>query len=606
MPGRGNEFRVASLFARRLVRRSVQLVVIFCAAALLLTSAMSAADKPKRVIMLYSFGRDFKPWSEHAKAIRDELQVRSPWPLEIIEHSLLTARSSDASLEQAFVDYMRALYAENPPDLIISFGAPAAAFVQRYRSQLFSAAPMLFAAVEQRRVQFSILTASDTVVAVQQNLPALFGNILRVLPDTKTIAIINGDSPGERFWVSEMQRELKPLQQRVDLLWFNTLSFDEILKQSATLPPHSAIFWTQMFVDAAGSVHQGDAAFRALLDVANAPIFTHDDSFFGSRVVGGPMQSVAVDSGRTVDVAIRILSGEPPSKIRLPPSDYARPKYDWREMERWGISEANLPAGREIVFREPSIWEKYRGASLIAISLILLQAALISWLLSEQRQRRRSESTARELSGRLITGQEKERERLARELHDDITQRLAFLAIAASHDDRKVTARDLLWDRERIRDELIRLSEDVHSLSYRLHPTILVHLGLVEALKAESANYSEFAVKLELSEKDVPANLSQDVALCLFRIAQEGLRNIARHAGAHDAAIQLRAESNGLQLTIKDDGAGFNYGQQRPAGLGLESMKQRVLLVHGKFTIRSKPGKGTILLVWVPLIEATA
>ena len=132
----------------------------------LCVSAPALSAEPRLVLALHSFGRDFKPWSEYAKAIRLELERQSPWPLDIQEHALVTARTSDDNPELAFVEYLRALYSNRQPDLIISIGAPAAAFVQRHRKQLFATAPMVLTVVDQRRVQYSTLGPNDTVVAV--------------------------------------------------------------------------------------------------------------------------------------------------------------------------------------------------------------------------------------------------------------------------------------------------------------------------------------------------------------------------------------------------------------------------------------------------------
>ncbi|MGA8885369.1 MAG: ATPase, partial [Pseudolabrys sp.] len=158
------------------------------------------AAEPKRVMLLYSFGRDFNPWSEYAKAIRTELDRQSPWPLDIIENSLITARFSDENPEAPFVEYLRALFAKHPLDLIVSIGAPAASFVQRHRQQLFATTPMVLMAVDQRRVQYSDLTANDAVVAVKINYLSAFENILKVLPDTKDVVVVVGSSPIEKFW----------------------------------------------------------------------------------------------------------------------------------------------------------------------------------------------------------------------------------------------------------------------------------------------------------------------------------------------------------------------------------------------------------------------
>src|SRR4029079_17734571 len=138
----------------------------------------------------------FKPWSEYAKSIRSELVRQSPWPLDIVENSLVTARSSDEDSEAPFAEYLRALFAKRPLDLIVSIGAPAAGFVQRHRQELFANTPMVFTAVDERRVRHSDLTADDAVVAVRIDYLGAIKNILQVLPDTTHVAVVGGCSPG--------------------------------------------------------------------------------------------------------------------------------------------------------------------------------------------------------------------------------------------------------------------------------------------------------------------------------------------------------------------------------------------------------------------------
>jgi signal transduction histidine kinase len=380
-------------------------IAALCCVAFIPASQASPAlaAEPKTVLVLHSFGRDFKPWSEYAKAIRLELERQSPWPIDIQEHALVTARSADVDPEDAFVSYLHALYSKRPPDLIISIGAPAATFVQRHRERIFPAAPMILTVVDQRRVQYSILGPNDTVVAVSIDYHTAIGNILQVLPDTNHVAIVIGTSPIEKFWREEIAREVRPLDSRLKFTWYDTLSFDEILEHAATLPPNSAIFWELMIVDAAGVVHEEGKALTRLHLGAKAPIFTYTDAFFGREIVGGSHVPVLEVGQQVGAVAVRILNGESAGSIKVPPVGMGTPKFDWRELQRWGIPESRLPPGSEIHFRTPTAWEQYRAYVFAALTAILIQTGVILWLLYEHRRRRIAEVLARTTMAELHT-----------------------------------------------------------------------------------------------------------------------------------------------------------------------------------------------------------
>ena len=376
---------------RSLNKRVYIAIATICSLMQLFVCLAASAAEPKQVMLLYSFGKDFKPWSAYATSIRAELNRQSPWPLDITEYSLVSARSGDEDPETPFVEYLRATFAKRPLDLIVSVGAPAARFVQRHRQQLFATTPMVLMAVDERRVQYSSLTSNDTVVAVRINYLAAVENILRVLPDTKDVTVVVGTSPVEKFWKEAIGKELEPLADRIRLSWTDHLSFEEFLKQARTLPPNSAIFWELMIVDAAGVVHEGGTALSRLHAVANAPIFSYDESFFGREIVGGPLLLVADSSRQTAAVAARILNGEKAGEIRVPPVQFASPMFDWREMQRWGIGENRLPPGSQIYFRDPTLWSQYRWLLILIASVILTEAALIIGLLYEHRRRRVAE-----------------------------------------------------------------------------------------------------------------------------------------------------------------------------------------------------------------------
>jgi len=221
----------------------------------------------------------------------------------------------------------------------------------------------------------------------------------------------------------------------------------------------------------------------------------------------------------------------------------------------------------------------------------------------QRAHRRRAEREAEGLAGRLVTAHEDERRRLARELHDDVTQRLAGLAIEAAdlEGHTKTTANgDAAHS---IREGLVELGEDVHALSYRLHPSVIEDLGLVEALRIECDRVAhQGALHVNFDCHDVPRKLPVDAALCLFRVAQEALRNVERHARAKNVEVSVKGQDGGVALAVRDNGAGFDPSRTgERASLGLASMRERVRLLGGRLHIQSGPGNGTSLSAWVPL-----
>jgi PAS domain S-box-containing protein len=220
-------------------------------------------------------------------------------------------------------------------------------------------------------------------------------------------------------------------------------------------------------------------------------------------------------------------------------------------------------------------------------------------------ERKQAEDALRDLSGRLISAQEEERRRLARELHDDLTQRLAVLAIEVGKVEQQLQggAEPVLEGLRRMKQEMIELSAVVHGISRQLHPSILDDLGLVNAIEAECMNFSQReGIQVKFTSKNVPATLPRDLALCLYRIAQESLRNIAKHAKTDKAVVSLAGTDGGILLSVRDYGMGFDPARVRGNGcLGLISMAERVRLIQGDLSVESRPGQGTRIEVRVPL-----
>jgi PAS domain S-box-containing protein len=210
------------------------------------------------------------------------------------------------------------------------------------------------------------------------------------------------------------------------------------------------------------------------------------------------------------------------------------------------------------------------------------------------------------VSGQLIEAQEKERSRVARDLHDDICQRLALLSMELAQTNRTSSGssealKKMLGD---IQQHCSEIAGDVQSLSHQLHSSKLDYLGIVAAIRGFCAEFSkQHRVDIEFSESNVPTDLPKDISLSLFRVAQEALHNAVKYSGVNQFAIELSGMEDAIRLVVSDAGAGFDVAEaKKNRGLGLLSMQERIHLVHGSFSVESKPWEGTRIMAVVPLI----
>jgi PAS domain S-box-containing protein len=220
-------------------------------------------------------------------------------------------------------------------------------------------------------------------------------------------------------------------------------------------------------------------------------------------------------------------------------------------------------------------------------------------------ERKLAEHAIASMGRRLIEAHEEERTWIARELHDDIGQRIALLAIELEHLDPQAPGsvvdahEDLQHARQRVSD----LGKDIQALSHRLHSSKLEYLGLVTAAKSFCHELSDQRnVRIVFKHSDIPATIPKEISLCLFRILQEALQNAVNHSAERIFTVEVHGTKERISLTVSDSGIGFNWQDaMNRRGLGLISMRERIRLVNGELSIQSAPGRGTVVLARVPL-----
>jgi two-component sensor histidine kinase len=336
----------------------------------------------RHVLVLSSSERPFAPQSGFADALMRELIRSSREPIYFVEVSVQTARASGDAADVSTAQRIRSASGSHKLDLVMTIGGPAAMFAQQFRQELFPATPMLIAGVDRRFVETGTFTANETTVATEHDPALMIDEILRLLPETRTVMVVVGASEVEQFWLRQMKREFRRFGDRLQFVWTNELSFDEIVARGRTMPAHSAIFFAILSQDGKGEPRIQSDALTSLHAVSNVPLFALYD--IGRGIVGGPLLSIDELSRTTARVALRVLAGESPGSIKTPILRTGQPTYDARELQRWNIDESRLPPASVVLFREPPIWQRYQrpiafGALLggtPVVALVLLVGAI--------------------------------------------------------------------------------------------------------------------------------------------------------------------------------------------------------------------------------------
>ena len=322
-----------------------------------------------------------------------------------------------------------------------------------------------------------------------------------------------------------------------------------------------------MSVDAAGVVHEANTALNRLSSAANAPIFSYLDVFLGGAIVGGSMHSVQEGMAVAAEAAIRILNGEKAGNVKVAPTRFKPPRFDWRQMQRWGISEKNLPPGSEILFRTPTAWEQYSAYILAFIAAILIQSALISWLLYEQRRRRRAEIMARSTMSELthVNRMAKLSASIAHEVRQPLAGILAN-AQAALRWLEKPNVEEVRESLNGIVSEGFRASDVITNLR-AMFKSDKVKKTLVDINKLVMSVLALVRTDLQKQETELQAQLDDQIPQVLGNQVQlqQVILNLVMNAVEAMSSSQTRvlhiktelSQSNKLRLSIEDTGTGI-------------------------------------------------
>ncbi len=565
------------------------------------TNLWSQAIDTRQVLILNTYDGTGFAYGRVTEAFRVELRRTFGGPIAFTEIDLDARRNELGDRQELSARLLRNIYTDTTPDIVFAVGSTAISFWMDYRDSIHGQAPLI-ALIREGIFGPEDLRPGDIARFTELSFADLVDDFLHLRPGTSHIVMVFGNAPTERAIAASARKELAAYTKRLRFEYTNDMTVNELETRLGELSEESAVFFGLFGLDADGAILPYDLGLSLTRSASTVPIFGAFDYELGNGIVGGrlmQLQQMGVDAA---EAGAAILQGEP-VRDAWKTFAFGAPVYDWRELERWSIDIERLPAGSQIRHRPLSLWDQYAAWIILVTTVVTVQGLLIISLLTHRRRRYAAEAAHINLSGQLITAYEDERSAIARALHDDLSQRLARLAIDAGVIRPDQSGETLDDEIENLREGLARVSEDVHDMSYRLHPSLVEDLGVSTALRTECQRVREHAdIPIKEHIVETHGRIPKKAALCAFRVAQEALNNAVRHAGADSIEIVLKQEREALKLEVSDDGRGFDKARARSAGtLGLSSMRERVRLLDGTLSIRSTRGKGTTVSAEVPL-----
>jgi signal transduction histidine kinase len=614
-------------------RRFPRVALTGLLAVLLFLSAAPSDAQPgvRQVLVLQSFERGNMIIDHFTTNFRVELDKQVGRPVNVLQ-VVVGPEGFVAAPEQATLDFIRSLYTGRPdPDLIMAVAGVASAFARRHRAQLFPDAPLFFAAVDQRFLGSEPLGENETATAASNDFPRIVDEILQLLPQTTQLFVVTGSGVLAQFWRRVLDEELKRFRGRLELVWLDKLSFEQLLRRCASLPRNAAIFYVAFGTDAAGGAYADERVLADLHATANAPVFVSQSAYLGAGAVGGSLMSNDEMIRTSANAAARLLNGAAPRSVKVPLQLAGQPVFDWRELQRWGIPESRLPAGSVVRYRAPSLWSAYRGTMLSAVGVLAVQSLLIVGLLYQRRARQRAESDSRRnLALATDASRRQTMAALTNSIAHELGQPLSSM-IHNAHSGRMMitgnratpdTIREILSD---IESQGVQATEIIHRhlAMLRNHPLekkpidlhAVIHGGLALVAHDMSARQIEATVNLSSS----PCTITGDQVLLqqvLVNLVMNAMDAMAETPPARRCvAIRTEVRAADVELSVSDTGTGlpghvegklftpFVTTKALGTGIGLTIARTIVDAHHGTIDAHNNPEGGATFTVTLPRSE---
>jgi signal transduction histidine kinase len=600
-------------------------------ASVLLAGPSAAQPLPHSVLLVDQYAGSL-PWvGLRNTAFRTLLNASRTVPVSIYEEYLDFNRFAPTDYKESLKGHFREKYRDKPIAVIVAFGPLALDYAVDMRDALWPKVPVVFGEIAESAISRSSLPAAVTGTTINITLGELVVAARALVPNLKRIAIV-GDSLDNLPAYRHFKQEIPIVTRDLEFIDLTGLTMADLRKRVTALPDHTVIIYTTINLDRAGVSYVPAEALSLVAEVANRPIVISTETFLGRGAVGGFAVTPGAVGQDAARLASRILDGEDASTIASTTNSVNKPIFDWRQLQRWGISESALPPGSEVRFREPTAWEQYSWQITLIAATLLTQMALIIWLFYEHRRRRNAEATSLGAMGkladmnRIATAGE-----LSASIAHEVKQPLAAIVTNAGAGLRWLAASNLEEARasfKRVVDDGIRAGKIVDSIRamFKKEQTDRARLDLNDLIGHVLALLSgELQAQRIVLQKDLAPQLPLvqghrgELQQVIFNLVRNAADAMSKNSDPTRVLMVMSEPQppNGVLISIKDNGTGidpkdidhifepFFTTKSNGMGMGLSICRSIVEAHSGRLWASHRSHGGAVFHISLPTGEVT-
>jgi len=576
---------------------------------------IEAVEKPKKVLLLYSYDKLLPIYEILDPSIRSNLKSKADISIEFYVEYLDLSRFSEYNYQDRLLSFLHSKYSKLTIDLIVTVNPPAFELLLRDKDHLFKDIPVVFCSIGEIRLKDRKLENKNFtgILSDEDQVKWTLNEMIKIHPDVRKIAVIAGTSDTDRGLLQEAQPVFKQRENSIDFIYLNNLTLDRLLIKVKNLPHHTLCLYLTFFCDAIGKSYVPRDVLTQISQIANVPIYSYFSPYLEYGIVGGYLHNFQVEGEKVADLAIRILNGEKPSDIPYERS-VSNFMFDWNQLKRWGILEEKLPTGSIIPNKVESFWEQYKWRIGGVFGLCLFEALLIFVLLVNLKKRHRAEIALQQAHDELerkvdertrkLYNLLKQKEVLVKEVHHRVKNNFMVISSLLNLQSKQIKNKKAL--------ELFKESQG------RINTMAFIHEKLYKSADLASIDFKDYlsaltqslyesyavdpsSVILKMNIENVPLGVDQAIPCSL--IVNELISNALKYAfpDARKGKINLsliKADTKEIELLVTDNGIGlpkdFDIKNTQTLGMHLVKILAESQL-QGKLTVKS--GQGSEFLI---------